>query len=306
MRINEELERLRVADVDATALRRFLAVAENQSFRRAAVQLALAQPALSRSIRDLECALGTPLFVRSTRRVELTAAGRVLRDEAPAVLAHLASALHRTVRAAAREPRLAIAAKAGTPHLAEIVRRYQLDARAPRASIAIGGWGEPETMLADGRAEVAFVRRPSDASRFAHVVLAVEPRVVALPRGHRLARRRAVRRADLAGEPVPVWPPASPEIAAFRAGVATIAELAAVPAGPPVHDLGQLLEAVALGQGVAFLPRSYTLRGHPSVVFVAVRDIAPSTSCLAWPTAGLHPAIERFVQIATDVTRAAA
>ena len=56
----------------------FREVARHLHFRRAAEGLAIAQPALSRQIAQLEAALGTPLFTRTQRRVELTAAGRAL------------------------------------------------------------------------------------------------------------------------------------------------------------------------------------------------------------------------------------
>ena len=56
----------------------FLEVARQLHFRKAAETLAIAQPALSRQINQLELALGTPLFTRSRRKVELTAAGRAL------------------------------------------------------------------------------------------------------------------------------------------------------------------------------------------------------------------------------------
>ena len=70
----------------------FLAVGETLSFRKAAEQLGIAQPALSRSIRDLENQLGFALFERSTRRVALTPAGEVLYRES-------ADAMQRLTRA---------------------------------------------------------------------------------------------------------------------------------------------------------------------------------------------------------------
>jgi len=73
-------------------LEHFVAVAEESHFTRAAELLQISQSGLSASIRALETELGTPLFVRSTRRVELTEAGRVLLAESHRTLASVAAA----------------------------------------------------------------------------------------------------------------------------------------------------------------------------------------------------------------------
>ena len=73
--------------MDLRQLEHFLAVAEEQHFTRAARRVNIVQSGLSASIRALEEELGAPLFIRSTRRVDLTAAGRVLAEEARRVLA---------------------------------------------------------------------------------------------------------------------------------------------------------------------------------------------------------------------------
>jgi len=73
--------------MDLKQLRYFLALANEGSFSRASEQLHMAQPPLTRQIQGLEEELGTQLFVRTPRGVELTGAGEVLFQEVPNILA---------------------------------------------------------------------------------------------------------------------------------------------------------------------------------------------------------------------------
>src|SRR6185436_7008716 len=96
-------------DLDPRLLRYFLAVAEELHFGRAAARLYISQPSLSNQIHKLEQTVEAELFVRDSRHVELTTAGRALLEEAPVALAALERAAERA--------RLAGAGLAGTVRL---------------------------------------------------------------------------------------------------------------------------------------------------------------------------------------------
>jgi len=96
-------------DLEPRLLRYFLAVAQELHFGRAAARLYISQPSLSNQIRNLERVLGTDLFVRNSRQVALTPAGRALLEEAPLALS--------TLERAAERARLAGAGIAGTVRL---------------------------------------------------------------------------------------------------------------------------------------------------------------------------------------------
>ncbi|MCD0481392.1 LysR family transcriptional regulator [Streptacidiphilus sp. ASG 303] len=187
---------------DPRLLRAFTAAAETLHFTQAAARLHVAQQALSRDIRTLERDLGCDLFVRTTRRVQLTADGerllpyarRVLAacDELAAAFAPAARPLLVDVGAERTTPARVLAAAREAAPETELVARY-----------SSGLTGAADAILA-GRLDVAFGRAaglaPAVRSRLAHCPVRYEPMAVLLPADHPLAARREVPLSALTGE----------------------------------------------------------------------------------------------------------
>ena len=190
-------------------LRYFLAVAEELHFGRAASRLHIAQPPLSQQIRKLERELGVALFDRTKRRVELTPAGRALLDETRDVLARAERAVRTAQRAGRGEiGHLAIGfvPSADLDILPRVLRAWR--ARFPQVEIELHSLlpAAQVEALHDGRIHVGFVRVPVDETGLVVESIQREPLLAALPRGHRLARARRVRLADLASDTMILFP----------------------------------------------------------------------------------------------------
>ena len=181
----------------------FLAVAEERHFTRAAARVHLTQSSLSSSVRALERELGSDLFVRSTRQVELTEAGRALLPAARRAVA--AAEDGRDAVAAVRglvRGHLAIGAiqSLGRVNLPGLLARFHR--RHPAVTLRIHHVGAPELVrrTADGEIDLALVDLPlgPQGNRVRAHTIATESLQLAVASDEPLARRSRVRLRDLA------------------------------------------------------------------------------------------------------------
>ncbi|WP_242582057.1 LysR family transcriptional regulator [Amycolatopsis sp. 195334CR] len=271
-------------------LRYFRAVAEDLNITHAAARLGIAQPPLSRAMRQLERRLGVALFDRTGPRLALTPAGETLLKESAVVLGALDTAVRHTRHSSA--PGLVVTAKPGVA--TELLHRIRT--RLPsEVRIVVSGFGEQADMVRDGRADVA-VAACVDGHGLDTELLTTEPRVAALPAGHELAGREVLSAADLVAEP-------APRVAGHGHWLGARDR----PNGPVVRDSAQLLEVVALGQGVALVPASLAARNvRPDVTYRPVPDAPPYRTLLIWRAGSRSPELRRFVRAVTRITTASA
>jgi DNA-binding transcriptional LysR family regulator len=187
----------------------FIAVAEELHFGHAATRLHLAQSALSRQIQQLEREFKFQLFFRTKRRVQLTAAGSVFLDQVRPVFAQLNDALEAASRVArGRIGWLSIGFVGGATYdvLPAIVRAFRQ--RSPEVELTLSEMTTTEQLdaLREKRVHIGFVRPPVSDEGLALETIMHEPIAVALPRGHRLARRRDIPLRALAREPFILFP----------------------------------------------------------------------------------------------------
>jgi DNA-binding transcriptional LysR family regulator len=184
----------------------FLAVARARSFRRAADALHLSQPALSQHVRELEGALGAPLFDRLGRSVHLTEAGRILVEHATRLFATLADARHAIADLQGLE-RGALAIGASTTPgiyvLPAVLGGFRQRYPAIDVTVQLGNSAEIAGLVRRGELDLAVVGDGGTTPAEATLAARVEDELVLIVGAtHPWAGRRDVDPAELAGQPL--------------------------------------------------------------------------------------------------------
>ena len=188
-------------------VRYFIAVAEYLNFSKAAQQLHIAQPPLSRQIRQLEEALGVTLFMRDKRRVALTKAGQVFLGEARKLVLQAGHAMEAARHAQKGESgivRIGIASGLGGL-ISKVVfeHRTQLPAIDVECRDVFSSF--QNEALRKGEIDIGFLRPPVDQVNLDCELLFEEEFVVVLPRTHHLSKRRFLRLEEIADEPLIIF-----------------------------------------------------------------------------------------------------
>jgi DNA-binding transcriptional LysR family regulator len=190
-------------------LRYFLAVAEERNFTRAAERLHIAQPALSRQVRQLEEELGVRLLDRSTHSVEPTEAGLLLMERG-AALCEEADRLWRDLKglAGGEQGTLSVGYSTSTGYETAPELLAALAERHPGITVATRLLPTAEIVagVADGTLDAGLVRCPPPAPELVRTLLRLEQQGVLMAEGHPLASARRVDIAALADETLLVHP----------------------------------------------------------------------------------------------------
>ncbi|MFI6850306.1 LysR substrate-binding domain-containing protein [Kitasatospora sp. NBC_00085] len=283
--------------IELRHLRAFLAIAEEGNVTRAAARLHLSQPALSRTLRQLEEHLGARLVDRSTHHLGLTAEGHTFRDKARAAVAAVETAL---------DPgglrswplRLGHTWAALGVHTVPLLRRW--DETHPAVPLELLRVDDRTAGLTQGRVDAALLRGAVTAAGLRAELLLTEERVVVMPADSPLAALPRITLADLAAHPVALntvsgttttdlWPPTARPVATIE-----------------VANTDEWLIAIAAGRAVGVstsaTPGNHT---HPSLVYRPLADAPAVPVVLAWREGPGHPAVADLVALAHRVVAAA-
>ncbi|GAA2063732.1 LysR family transcriptional regulator [Streptomyces albiaxialis] len=285
-----------------------LILAEELHFGRTAERMRLSRARVSQLVQRLERRVGAPLFVRTSRRVVLTALGAALRDE---LEPH-----HRAIDAALARAAASARAVEGTlnvgfsgPLAGEAVMRTAdaLGARHPGVEVHVCEvpFADPYSALREGIYDTQLVELPvggTESDLASGPVLFTEARVLAVGRSHPLASRPVASLEDLAD--VPVLTVDAPLPAACRVLLAPERTPSGrpVPQGPAVSNAQEALVFVAAEKG-AWLTAAHAATYHPwpGVTYVPLADAEPLAYGLVWRQTHHTPTVRAFAHTAREV-----
>ena len=288
--------------VELRHLRYFVGVAEALSFTKAARTLRVAQPALSRQIRQLEEEVGVILFDRTRRGVSLTPAGEAFRAEARALLEQSEQAIRVAQKTGqGRAGQLNLGYVWGLFHTQVPGVVGQFRRQCPDVSVNLFDLTATEqaASIGQGRLDAGFIGFSQEAEEAGLAIRKVGTCdfVAALPARHPAARRRRVPLAMLAQDffftiSEQNYPGASRYMldacdrAGFRPKILQSAER------------GHTILSLVAGQcGVALLPEPLRALPHPGVVFRPLVEILRGDLVIAWQAARRSPLRDAFLDI---------
>ncbi|WP_067720504.1 LysR substrate-binding domain-containing protein [Nocardia yamanashiensis] len=282
-------------DLELRLVRYFLAVAEHRHFGRAAAELRIAQPSLSRQIRSLEKQLGARLLDRTPQGTRLTAAGEVFRPRAESLLRAAAQAAAET-RAAARPSRIVIGYTTNiivTPAVRELARLHP-DAEIHTRHLDLG---EPAPALLDRRVDAVVTRLPFPTAGLHVTVLYDERRALLIPRDHPLATRASLTLDDIADEPLTRL--SDPDWNAFWR-IDPRPDGRRAPDGPLIETLEDKLELIAAGKAATIVPATAAVF-RADLITVPLTGVDPSHVVLATRAGERGRLVTAFGKLAADL-----
>lgn len=291
---------------DLQQLQAFIAVAERGSFRAAADQIHLSPPALSRRIEKLESIIGTRLFNRTTRQVELTSIGRVFLERARAAIDDLESAiLGISDIAVTRSGRVTVACvpSAAIYFLPQVISSFSTKYPSIRIRVIDESMSQTLQSVLAGESDFGIGFMPTLMPEIAFEGIHIDPFVVAMRHDHPLAKRQSVNWSQIESEQLI-------SVARSSGNRQLLDDVMSKAGLKPnyafeVSHIGTLLGMVEAGLGIAAVPRTSLPANHPTVVGLPLRKptISRSLGLLRKQGVSLRPAASMFHEHLYDALR---
>jgi DNA-binding transcriptional LysR family regulator len=290
--------------VEIRQLKYFLAAVEHGSISQAARSLFVAQPALTKQIRNLEEELGVTLLERLPRGIALTAAGRQFFRNASKIQDDLISAKQQAIQASTGQlgtMTLGLTVLHSLlPIIAEILRRFRQD--APRVSVTLHQLisGPQVDRIRAGELDAGFLfYRPLDDPTLSGTLISTEKLMLAVPRDSQWATHPPKRLAELNGVDM-IWFPRGATPMYYDHLMHHFHKAGYTPhVAMEGSDNAAILTLVTAGMGCAILPALARYQAEDSVVFLPLEDLNLEMPLeLVWHTENPSPVLQRFVEIA--------
>jgi DNA-binding transcriptional LysR family regulator len=290
-------------------LRYFVAVANELSFTRGAEKLRIAQPSLTRQIRDLEGELGVRLLDRTKKKVTLTREGEFFLERAKRLLGfsdEMVQAIHELDHKVSHTVNIGYVANPFHRVLPASLTAFERE--FPDISINLFGIPSAEQIIAvkDGKLDVGFVGlvNPPEDSAIQFLLVGSYKAVALLPRINSHTRRRVIRLKDLiqtffvtlSEKCYPGysrWFTATCERVGIRAKIVQV-----------VDNDSALIQAVRSGLGVALLPEQIREVPHENII---IRNVSPPIffpSGIVWRKDNLSAGLKAYLQVVTSIANA--
>jgi DNA-binding transcriptional LysR family regulator len=288
-------------------LQSFVAVAEELHFGRAAKRLNISQPPLTKQIQRLERELGVALLERTKRKVELTAAGSVLLEEARSLLQQTEAAtelVRKTERGETGHLSVGFIDAAIYSVVPAIVERFTRS--YPDVTLELSDLRIPDQVrgVSEGRLDVGFIHPPVSGKHLAIETVLVEPLMIAVPQQHRLASHAEIPLAELANEAL-IQFPRSINATLYDQIIGLCQSSGFSPkilreATPKQTIIG----LVSVGLGVSLLPKCLENLKRDGVVYRAISgsNLSIETS-IVYRSDRLRPVTRAFIDVVRAVAR---
>ncbi|WP_244487256.1 LysR substrate-binding domain-containing protein [Afipia sp. Root123D2] len=265
-------KKLMVGKIELRHLRYFLVTVEEMHFGRAAERLGIAQPGLSQQIMALEEIVGTPLFDRRKRAVQLTLAGEIFAGEARKTIAQSEMALLAARQAGRGEVgRIAVGyvgSAAYTGMLTRVINKFRDDYPDVELQISEMEMLEQLNQISEGKLDIGFIRPPVTLPiGIASVEVLQERLLLAIPSTHALASRERVPLAAFNSD-IFITPRHPPKVSFHKYTTQACQAAGFFPRlGPQGRDFVTITSMVSIGLGVALVPQSVKCIQLPDVRF---------------------------------------